>query len=292
MTNDSKALKAFTTFRIGGKPLFYSRPENYSELFDALRLCRKRELDFKILGGGSNILVDDTGLRFGVIHICSPGFGWIEYAGNNRLRIGGGVSLRAMLRYCKENGLGGAEFLAGIPGTVGGAIAGNAGAHGLSVGSLVKYVTVVDKRRYRLSGEDIDFSYRSVRGLEGAVITEAELELSPRSPELIEEQIKNNIAGKKAAQPTGKPNAGCIFKNPGEKSAGRLLDLCGFKGRVRGGVRVSGDHANFICNHRRGSARDVFFMIKEMKKVVKEEFGIDLELEIKHWKGQENAKVA
>ncbi len=239
-------------------------------------------------------MVDDSRLNFGVIHICSPGFNWIAQGKRNSVLIGGGVSLRKVLDYCKSNGLGGAEFLAGIPGTIGGAVAGNAGARGMSVESLINYITVIDRkgRRHRLNTNDIDFSYRNAGGLEEMIITEVELELPPRSPELVSRLIKKNIEKKKSAQPTSKPNAGCIFKNPGQYSAGKLLDTCGFKGWARGGAKVSEEHANFICNHQHAASKDVMFMIEEMKKAVKERFGIELELEVKLWTKDESAKVA
>ncbi len=289
-----KPLKTLTSFRIGGEPLFYFKPQDYTSLAHALRLCCEANIEYRILGGGSNLLVDDSELDFGVIHICSPGFNWIKPASDeNTLTVGGGVTLGSMLSFCRKNGHGGAEFLAGIPGTLGGAIAGNAGAWGLSVESLLKSIVAVDREgaRHRLARKDIRFSYRSA-GLEGLIITEAQLELPPRSPELVSRQIRKNLEKKRKSQPTGRPNAGCIFKNPGNESAGKLLDICGFKGWQLGGARVSEAHANFICNHRKAEAGDVFRMIEEMKRTVKEKFGIELELEVKLWKRAENAKVA
>ncbi len=293
-TIERMPLKTLTSFRIGGEPLFYCRPKNYDTLIGALRLCSESNMQFRVLGGGSNLLVDDSSLDFGVIHICSPGFDWIQ-PGNatETLAVGGGVKLASILRFCKQHGLGGAEFLAGIPGTLGGAVAGNAGAWGLSMASLVRHVTAVDSEgeKHRLTREEIGFSYRNT-DLDGLIITEAELELPPRSPELVTKLIRRNIDRKRKSQPTRKPNAGCIFKNPDNESAGKLLDICGFKGWELGGARVSEAHANFICNHRRAAAGDVFRMIDEMQKRVKDKFGIELELEVKLWKTIDNAKVA
>ncbi len=288
-----QALNRLTTFRMGGVPLFYSQPHNYEELGHALRLCRDNNLDFKVLGGGSNLVVDDYELDFGVIHICNPVFNKITAGPNNTVHVGAGVSLRSILRFCKDQGRGGAEFLAGIPGTLGGAVAGNAGAWGSSVESVLKSVITVDRcgETRRLLKKDIDFSYRKA-DLGGQVITEAEMELQPRSPELVKKLIKKNLDRKKASQPTSKPNAGCIFKNPANESAGKLLDVCGFKGWSLGGARVSDQHANFICNDKKASSQDVFRMIEKMKKAVKEKFDIDLELEVKLWRKDDNAKVA
>lgn len=288
-----RSLRALTTFRIGGRPLFYCRPESYEELCDVLRVCRKTNLEFEVLGGGSNLLVDDYRLDFGVVHICNPGFNWIQNAGNGHIRVGGGTTVGGLLFFCRKNGLAGAEFLAGIPGTVGGAVACNAGACGSSMDALVRYITVVDRggEKQALSGDQAGFSYRR-SGMDGMIVTEVEMQLLPQSPALVAERIRTNLRRRKSSQPTQKRSAGCIFKNPGNESAGRLLDLCGFKGRICGGAMVSEMHANFICNERRAAAKDVLHIIDEMKEAVKDRFGIELQLEVRLWKRGENAKVA
>ncbi len=293
---NNTALNKLTTFNMGGEPKFYSRPENYDQLFDALSVCKNTNLPIKVLGGGSNLVVDDYELDFAVIHIRKPAFDWIRIGENNTITVGGGVPLRNLLRFCKHQGHGGAEFLAGIPGTIGGAVVGNAGAWGAAMDEIIKSVTIVDENveKHFLKKEDIHFSYRHC-SLSNVIVTEAELKLQPRTPELVDELIKQNLQRKKNVQPTSKPNAGCIFKNPGNISAGKLLDICGFRGFQIGGAKVSDVHANFICNYNSASATDVFQIIEKMKKTVYKRFGINLELEVKLWRNEnedDNAKVA
>ncbi len=293
---NNTALNKLTTFNMGGEPKYYARPENYDQLFDALSICKSSNLPVKVLGGGSNLVVDDYELDFAVIHIRKPAFDWIRNGQDNTISVGGGVPLRNLLRFCVHHGNGGAEFLAGIPGTIGGAVVGNAGAWGSAVDEIVRSVTIVDENaeKHTLKREDIVFSYRH-SSLNNTIVTEAKLELPPRTPELVDELIKQNLKRKRNVQPTSKPNAGCIFKNPGNMSAGKLLDSCGFRGFQIGGAKVSDVHANFICNYNSASATDVFRIIEKMKITVFKRFGIDLELEVKLWRNEnenDNAKVA
>ena len=281
------SLKGLTTFGIGGRPLFYSRPAGYRELVPALGRCRSRGLALRVLGGGSNLLADDGELRFGVIHICAPGFDWIERTGPATLRVGAGVRMGRLLNRCRDEGLGGLECLAGLPGTLGGALAGNAGAWGTSIaGRLARAWTADHTGNVReRAAQDIAFGYRT-SALAGGIITEAELALEPRSSAAIARQMRRCLRRKAARQPTGSANAGCVFKNPPGASAGRLLDLCGMKGLRMGDAEVSGRHANFICNLRGASAGDVLRLIEAMREGVRRKFNVELELELKHWDSQ------
>ena len=285
--SDSVKLNKLTTFRIGGTPSFYARPTSYQELAEAAEQCRDKQLPFRVLGGGSNILVDDGRLPFAVIHICSPAFDWVSRESDGRIRVGAGTRLVTLLNTCQDLGLGGLEFLAGIPGTVGGATSGNAGAWGANVGDFVTRAWTWDeeKGQKEFSRRELTFSYRKAR-LPGDIITEVEFELTPRSSELIGKQVNNNIQKKRDRQPTGAPNAGCVFRNPEENSAGKLLDLCGLKGSQVGGAEVSPDHANFICNTAGASAEEVLELIDTMRQKVRQNFGVELQLELKHWGGE------
>jgi UDP-N-acetylmuramate dehydrogenase len=282
-------MQQVTTFRIGGRPLLYSRPRTQQELQDELQECREAALPLRILGGGSNLLVADGELPFAVIHLCSPGFDWIERTGSASVRVGAGVRLGQLLIFCREAGLGGLEFLAGIPGTVGGAIAGNAGAWGLSMGQRIARVWTLSPggRPAQAQAERLAFQYRR-SSLRGNIVTEAELTLEPRSPALIGGLIKRNLKRKAGRQPTGQPNAGCVFKNPPGASAGRLLDLCGMKGRRLGDAEVSRVHANFICNVGNARARDVIGLMDIMRRAVLRSFGIELSPELTYWSRQKN----
>jgi UDP-N-acetylmuramate dehydrogenase len=285
------ALKNLTTMRVGGTPLFYSRPRTTEDLLKTLHFCRDKKMRFKILGGGSNLLAEDGRLDFGVIHICAPAFNWISTTDRGTIKAGAGVRISHLLNYAKLHGLGGLEFLAGIPGTVGGTIAGNAGAQGCSIGDNVRSLSTVspEGRQETVTADELDFSYRHC-SLDECIITEAELKVTPRNPELIRRQIRKNLLKRQRSQPVSEPTAGCVFKNPPGEAAGRLLDLCGIKGVTIGGAEISPLHANFICNVSNASSDDIYRLISLMRQKVKENFDIELKLELTCW--DEDARVA
>lgn len=281
------SFRELTTFGIGGRPVFYSRPPGYGELAPALGRCRSMGLALRVLGGGSNLLADDGELHFGVIHICEPGFDWIERTGPARLRVGAGVRMARLLKHCRDEGLGGLECLAGVPGTLGGALAGNAGAWGMSIADRLASVWTVDHTgnvRER-PAQNVTFGYRT-SSLAGSIITEAELALERCSPTAVSRRMKRCLRERAVRHPTGKASAGCVFKNPPGASAAKLLDLCGMKGLRVGDAEVSQRHANFICNLQAASARDVLRLIEAMREGVRQRFDVELELELKHWNSQ------
>ncbi|MFO8006410.1 MAG: UDP-N-acetylmuramate dehydrogenase [Candidatus Brocadiia bacterium] len=276
-------LSRLTALRVGGKPREYFRPRDEEELRGALAECRDRRMPWRVLGGGSNLLVEDGDLPYAVIHIAPPGFGSVERAGRHGVRAGAGLRSGALLAFCRDEGLGGLEFLAGLPGSVGGAVAGNAGAWEHHVSDRLSRVHLIgpDGGRRVLPPERLRFGYRTAE-LDGAIVTAAEFALEPRDPELIGARMDHCIARRQQRHPAGL-SAGCIFKNPPGESAGRLLDLCGLKGRRVGGAEVSRQHANFILNRGAASTRDVLALIAQMKRAVRRRFGIELELEVRHW---------
>jgi len=281
-------LEDLTSFRTGGRPRHYARPRTCEGLRAALRLCSKRGLPVHTMGGGTNLLVDDGELPFAVVHVCAPGLCWIRRTGPCSVRVGAGVRMSRLLSYCARAGLGGMEFMAGIPGTVGGALAGNAGAWGGSIGDPLARLWLVDLRG-RLDerpAEGVRFSYRNCSLGEG-IIAEAEFMLQPCAPRQVAERMKEYATWKARSHPLSRPSAGCIFKNPpGSEPAGRLLDLCGLKGTRVGGAQVSALHANFICNMAQASSVDVMSLIQVMQSAVRTRFGVELEMEIKHWPSQ------
>ena len=277
-------LKRYTTLRIGGRPLLYLRPRSYSELQAALRRCRERDLPVRIMGRGSNLLVDEGDLPFAVIHICSPGFGWIERVAPSTLRVGAGMQMQHLLSYCRDARLSGLEFMAGVPGTVGGALAGNAGAWGHAIGEHFVRAWVLDEtgRRMQVAASQVAFQYRSCT-LRERIITEAEFELKPCDPGLIGQRMARFLAKKALLHPMASASAGCVFKNPPEGPAGKLLDLCGMKGKRIGDAEVSSVHANFICNLTRATSQDILELIALMRAAVRRKYNVDLELEVEHW---------
>ena len=284
-------LARFTTFRIGGKPLRYVMPAEYGELAGALETCGRFGVPWRVLGGGSNLLVEDGELPFAVIHLCSPAFDWIGAADTRTVRTGAGVRLHSLLCHCRRIGLSGLEFLVGIPGTVGGAVACNAGAWGASIWDRVCRAWLVseDGERFPVRAQDVNFAYRSV-DLDGCIVAEVEFALEPCAPQAVARKMRQLMAQRTLRHPIRARSAGCVFKNPPHGSAGKLLDQCGMKGRTVGGAQVSPLHANFIVNRRGASSVDVLALIEMMHEAVKEKFGVELELEVRHWRAAD--KVA
>ena len=284
-------LRQFTTLRVGGTPLRHFHPGDADGLRQSLRECRRGGLAWRVLGGGSNLLVDEGSLPFAVIHVHSPGFDGVERTRPTAVRAGAGLPTSRLLASCREAGLGGLEFLAGLPGTVGGAVAGNAGAWGQQTCGPMSRLWLMDADG-ELQQHDrsrIRASYRST-DLGGAVVVAAEFELVPRSPELVALQMAEHARARAARHPMGQASAGCVFKNPAGQSAGRLLDLCGLKGLRVGGAEVSSVHANFVLNRGDATASDVLRLLALMKSAVRRRFGVELELEVRHWSAR--SKVA
>ncbi len=283
-TETTHRLDELTTFRLGGRPERYLRPRGYGELATTLHELRRSGTPWRVLGGGSNVLAEDGRLAFAVIHICSPRFRWMRWQDENTLQAGAGMRLPALLARCAARGAGGLEFLAGIPGTLGGAIAGNAGAWGHEIAEAVSSVGLAkpDGSFKTLNADQLNWQYRGLE-LKRSVIVEATLNLQKRSPSLVKEKIRSLKKEKISRHPVTQNSAGCIFKNPPDESAGRLIDECGLKGQELGGARISERHANFIVNTGDATPSDVFKLMQKVRREVKERFGVELETEVQHW---------
>ena len=277
-------LRRWTTLRTGGTPLRYFRPADADGLRRALAECRRDGVQWRVLGGGSNLLVEEGQLSFAVIHIHAPAFGGLARTTSHTMRAGAGVLTGRLLTRSRDERLGGLEFLAGLPGTVGGALAGNAGAWGSEILDRVEHLRVItsDGEDTKLTTDQIQAAYRRCE-LRGAVVTEAEFRLEPCLPELIARRMAEFALRRAARHPLGEPSAGCIFKNPVGQPAGKLLDLCQMKGQREGGVTVSRRHANFIVNTDHGTADDVLRLIDRMRAAVLGSFDVEMELEVQHW---------
>lgn len=276
-------LKRHTTFKIGGPARFFIEPADIADLRATLGLLRKNKVPFRVIGAGSNILAADKGIKAAVICLSSQFFKRSEFTGD-LLEAGAGVPLKEIVYSGCLKGLSGAEFLAGIPGTLGGALVMNAGIPGRGIGDLVEEVTVMDYsgRVKILKRRRIKFSYRQA-SLAKCIILGAKLRLKRGSALRIGREIKARLASRKKSQEYAYPSAGCVFKNPPHDSAGRLIDLCGLKGARRGGAVISSRHANFVLNTGRAKAADVLGLMRLARKEVQREFGILLQPEIKIW---------
>ena len=277
-------LKNKTTFKIGGAAQYFSEPNNIAQLKLLIVEAQKKKLPLFILGAGSNLLVSDKGVRGLVIKLSAPYFKKISLESTS-LKVGAGVILGSLISFAKKNSLKRLEFLAGIPGSLGGALAMNAGCWGFSIGDLVKEVEIMDYSGNikTLKRDKIKFAYRK-SGLCNCVILSAVLKLKPGSRIAIKSALKRYLSRRRSSQDCSFPNAGCIFRNPGNNSAGRLIDLCGLKGKNKGPAFISKIHSNFILNKGGSCANDVLSLMDMIRKKVKKKFAVTLKPEVKIWK--------
>lgn len=275
-------MKKHTSWRIGGAADIFVEPGHYRELQLVVSFAKNRAIPLTVIGAGSNLLVSDKGIR-GVVVKIGKRMSGISIT-DNEVTAEAGAKLAAVASASRSAGLGGLEFSAGIPGTVGGAVVMNAGANGSDVGTLVKNVLLLngDGDFFSKSKADMCFGYRnSMLQSESAIIAEVTFTCYARDKELIQQEMTNYIARRKASQPLCCPNAGSVFKNPPGDSAGRLIEAAGLKGTRMGNAQISTLHANFIINLGSATAEDVLALITQTREVVYSRFGVNLQPEIK-----------
>jgi UDP-N-acetylmuramate dehydrogenase len=281
-----ESLAGHAHFRIGGPADYFYTAATIPELVRAVELASFKKCPFFILGGGYNLLFDDDGYRGLVIKNSVSG---IERLSREEIRVFSGTPLPDLIRFCILEGMEGAEFLAGIPGTLGGAVFGNAGALNHNVGELISRVVLLSKNgsARTASKEDLQLGYRtSTLKKTGELVLEATLHLKKKECREVEETVKKNLAFRKGKHPPwGIACAGSYFKNPvlpgGEKvPAGYLLEKAGAKKLKVGDAVVYRKHANFIINRGNASCRDVQALAEEMKRRVKNKFDFNLEEEV------------
>ena len=281
------SLKNYTTFRIGGPAKYFFVAKAKENLIGAIKMAKKMKLPFFVLGGGSNILVSDKGFNGLVIKLQITNY---KLQTNSKKQIPkiyaeAGTPLALVVSEATKKNLTGLEWAAGIPGTVGGAIYGNAGAFGSSMANVIKKVEVLDVKDLKFKNYDLkdcEFGYRDsiFKKNKNLIILSATLQLKEGKKEEIEKKIQENLKSRKEKQPLNFPSAGSIFKNPKGFSAGELIERCNLKGKRVGNVKISEKHANFIVNLGRGKAKEVMKLIKIIKNRVKKKFGVVLEEEI------------
>ena len=268
-----------TTMGVGGCAQYWLEPSTFSGMQAAVNYCRDRNIPVHVIGRGSNIIVRDGGLRGAVIHPSGGEFDVLEIQGN-RLTAGAGVRLKKLVSTAVQNGLGGLEWMDGIPGNVGGSLRMNAGAMGMDMVKNLVSVTCLDEDGEIRSHtrEELNVQYRSIPDLVHNFVLQAVFEAQPAPAEEMERLLEAARARRKLSQPVG-ASAGCIFKNPPEIPAGRLIDELGLKGACVGDACVSDVHANFIINRGHARARDITILIDMIRKEAKENRGIDLKSE-------------
>jgi UDP-N-acetylmuramate dehydrogenase len=277
-------LSAHTTFRIGGRARWLFRPRTLRELQAVLSELAARNIPWHVLGKGANLLIPDAGVDAAVLHLVGlQGIVELDSAGR-RLRAWAGTPLPQLVRRSVELGWAGLQGLVGIPGTLGGAVAQNAGgAHG-AIGDVLGDVLLLhpDGRLLWHGAADLGLGYRTA-DLRGAIVIQADLRLGAGDGPELRRQARAVLGRKQASQPLSLRSAGCIFKNPPGSQAGRLIEESGLKGRCRGAAFVSPLHANFIVNGGGARSRDVLALIEDVRETVARRTGLGLELEVKLW---------
>jgi UDP-N-acetylmuramate dehydrogenase len=282
------ALAPLTTFKVGGPAEWLVETRDADELLDALRAAHAAGVAVTILGGGSNVLIGDRGIRGLVIR---PRGGRVEQLGPREIRVDAAMTINGLVRWTINHGVAGLEAWAGTPGTVGGAIFGNAHFGGRLIGELVRSVRVADEKggTRDLSRTEMEFGYdRSRLQRTREVVLSAVFTVSTGDPAALRDVARQSLAYRKRTQPLETPSAGCIFQNPEARqvpreippSAGALVDRAGLKGAAIGGARVSAAHANFIVNEGRATASDIRALIDRCRDRVREQFGVTLKEEI------------
>jgi UDP-N-acetylmuramate dehydrogenase len=270
-------------FQLGGPAEFFAEPEHPEQLLALLKRCHEEGVEVRVLGQGSNILIRDEGVPGMIIRLTALELGRIVIDGS-RVTAGGGANLGRLVTTSVHRGLAGMEMLVGIPGTVGGALHGNTGAHGGDIGQWTASATVVATagETHQRTRDDLVFGYRE-SSLDEAVILEATFVLEEDDPREIARRMQKQWIIKRSNQPMGHQCAGCIFKNPRGASAGELIDRSGLKGTRIGGAVVSDRHANFIIAEPDCTSQDVQRLIDLVRNQVDERMGVRLELEIEIW---------
>lgn len=272
-----------TTFKIGGTADTYIKAPSLSKLGAIVKECVESDIDYLIIGNGSNLLVADEGYR-GVVIRLDGDFRQISLVDENTVYCGAGASLASLCKFALSNGLSGLEFAWGIPGTVGGAAFMNAGAYGGEMKQVVHSVSHLEPKSGkigRLERGELQFGYRtSAYRTNGFIITGVTLKLKKGNPDDIRAAMDDYFNRRNTKQPLEYPSAGSVFKRPEGAFAGALIEQCGLKGYSHGGAQVSEKHAGFIINTGGACANDVKTLVREIQTKVYDETGYTLECEL------------
>lgn len=283
IVREGELLAMHTWFQLGGAAQYFAEPRDPDQLIELVGRCREESVQVRLLGSGSNILVQDKGVSGLVVRLSEPAFCDITVEGNT-ITAGGGARLGQIITTAVHAGLAGLETLVAIPGTLGGALHGNAGTHGGDIGQWTVQANVLTNTgdvltRHR---DDLVFGYRE-SSLDELVILSAQLQLDEDDPLELARRLQKQWIVRKASQPLGHQCAGCVFKNPRGVSAGDLIERAGLKGTRIGGAVVSDRHANFIVAEAECTSQDVLRLMDLVRDQVRERLGVDLELELEIW---------
>ncbi len=277
-------LRDHTSLRIGGRAAYLFMPDDTSSLTGLLSVLSSEGMGYVLIGGGTNLLVMDDGLDEAVVSLNAfRRLETVEVSGDDVLVfVQSGLPLQRLVSFCREEGLSGLEGLAGIPGTVGGAVFGNAGAYGYEIMGVVQRVAVLkDGRLGSLNREEINATYRCGGFSRGTVVLGVHVRLRRDDRSAVRRRMKEFLDMKRRTQPLAERSAGCVFKNPADGSAARLIQEAGYKGMRVGDIEVSTKHANFFVNKGRGRAEDFLTLMETVRERVERLFGVALEPEVK-----------
>lgn len=277
-------MKDFTSFKIGGPADVFVEPKDIKELVEVVKFLRNNNYYYYVIGNGTNVLISDKGVRGCVIHI-GKNLSKIKVT-DTKIEAEAGTLLSEIAQVALKNKLTGFEQLSGIPGSIGGAVAMNAGAYGREMKDIVSSVNAIGDsgRVIKLSNSALDFGYRKSAILEkGYIITSVVLNLEPGDKKVIQENMDKYMTLRRAKQPLEFPSAGSTFKRPEGAYASLLIQDSNLKGEKIGGAEVSEKHAGFIINTGNATASDVFKLMEKVRSSVKTYFNVDLEPEIKMW---------
>jgi UDP-N-acetylmuramate dehydrogenase len=294
-------LSRFTTFRVGGPADWLVETASSEEIVAVLKAAHRAAIPVTMLGGGSNVLVSDAGLRGLVIR---PRHGDVSRVADDRVRADAAVTVNGLVRWTIVHGAAGLEAWAGTPGTVGGAVFGNAHFGGKLIGDAIVQVQLatLDGDVREINSAAMEFGYdRSRLQTTGEVLLSATFAVSPGEPAVLRARARESLAFRKRTQPLDAPSAGCIFQNPDPGrdslpagvpwSAGALVDRAGLKDAVIGGARVSPTHGNFIVNEGTATASDIRRLIERCRTAVREKFGVELREEIRYLGAFEDVRI-
>ena len=272
-------LHQLTSWKIGGPAEAVYWPPTIEDLVTVWQHAQQAQIPVWLIGRGSNLLISDEGLP-GIVLMTTAlrGIQWKDY----KVQVEAGYPLARLAQEAGERGWSGLEFARGIPGSVGGAVVMNAGAHGGEMAPLIRSVTGLrtDGTIKKFGRSELEFAYRSCSLRGQAWVLETELEFLAGDREQILKNMKENIIRRTANQPLEKPNAGSVFRNPPGDSAGRLIEAAGWKGKSIGGAQVSTKHANFIVNTGNAKAKDVRALMENIQRDVQVKYGITLVTEV------------
>lgn len=278
-------LARYTSMKIGGPADYFIEAANDAALESLLALLRRAQMNFYILGNGSNVLISDRGVRGAVIHLAGDfkRIVWREDGEIVHAVVGAACAVPQLARAAARKGYSGLEFAEGIPGSVGGALYMNAGAYGSEFEKIVDRVDALsaEGRPLTYRRDEMTFSYRDSHLPAGTVVTRVELRLRKHESTQVDSKVRELVGRRKSSQPSGFPNSGSMFRNPPGDYAGRLIEAAGLKGKRVGNAQIAERHANFIVNLGGATAVEVRGLMDLAKGEVQRQFGVELHAEVK-----------